>query len=93
MLKIEISKRAEKFIRTLSAKQKRQITGKILDLRINPEPHDSMRLKGYEQYRRADLGEYRIVYFVRDSVVLVIVPVGKRNDDEIYKSGGSRHSA
>lgn len=85
MLKIEISKRAEKLIRTLSAKQKRQITGKILDLRTNPEPHDSIKLKGYEQYRRTDIGEYRIIYFVRDSVVLVIFLAGKRNDDDIYK--------
>ena len=85
MLKIEISKRAEKFIRSLPAKQKRQITRKIFDLRINPEPHDSIRLKGHEQYRRADIGEYRIIYFVRHSVVLVIFLAGKRNDDDIYK--------
>ena len=85
MLKIEISKRAEKFIRTLPAKQKRQITGKILDLRTNAEPHDSSKLKGYEHYRRADIGEYRIVYFVRDSVLLVVLLVGKRNDDDVYK--------
>jgi mRNA interferase RelE/StbE len=85
MLKIEISKRVEKFIRVLPIKQKRQITGKILDLRLNPEPHDSIKLRGYEQYRRTDIGEYRIIYFVRESVVLVIFLVGKLNDDEVYK--------
>ena len=85
MLKIEISRRAEKFIRTLPSKQKRQIAGKILDLRTDPAPHDSIRLKGYDQYRRADIGEYRIIYFVRDSSILVIFLVGKRNDDDIYK--------
>ncbi len=88
MLKIEISKRAEKFIRKLPAKQQRQIAGKILELRSDPEPHDSIKLKGYEQYRRTDIGEYRIVYFVRDSVVLVVLLVGKRNDDEVYKQLG-----
>lgn len=72
MLKIDISRRAEKFIRKLPAKQKRQIIAKILDLRVNPEPHDSIRLKGYEQFRRADVGEYRIIYHVRDSTVLVV---------------------
>lgn len=85
MLKIEISKRSEKFIRTLPPKQQRQVTSKILDLRTNPEPHDSTKLKGYEYYRRADIGEYRIVYFVRDSVLLVVLLVGKRNDDDVYK--------
>jgi mRNA interferase RelE/StbE len=85
MLKIEISKRAEKFIRNLPAKQARQIAFKLNELRTDPEPHDSQKLKGYEVYRRADVGEYRIVYFVRESVVLIIVLVGKRNDDEVYK--------
>jgi mRNA interferase RelE/StbE len=85
MLRIEISKRAEKFIRALPAKQKRQITFKIQELRVNSEPHDSIRLKGYEQYRRADIGEYRIIYFVRESMILIIFLVGKRNDDDIYK--------
>lgn len=85
MLKIEISKWAEKFIRKLPAKQARQIAVKISELRSSPEPHDSQRLKGYDQFRRVDVGEYRMVYFVRESVVLIIVLVGKRNDDEVYK--------
>ena len=85
MLKIEISKRAEKFIRKLPPKQARQVSAKILELRSNPEPHDSKPLKGYEQYRRTDFGEYRIVYFVREAVVLIVVLVDKRNDDEVYK--------
>jgi mRNA interferase RelE/StbE len=85
MLKIEISKRAEKFIRTLPAKQKRQVITKVSDLRVNSEPHDSIRLKGCGQYRRTDIGEYRIICFVRESVVLIILLIGKRNDDEVYK--------
>lgn len=85
MLKIEISKRAEKFIRKLPAKQARQIALKLNELRSNPEPHDSQKLKGYDKYRRADIGEYRIVYFVRESVVLIVALIGKRNDDEVYK--------
>ena len=85
MLRIEVNKRAEKFIRKLPAKQARQITAKIIELRSNPKPHDSKPLRGYERMWRADVGEYRIVYFVRNSVLLVILLVGKRNDDEIYK--------
>lgn len=85
MLKVEISKRAEKFIRKLPSKQARQVAVKIFELRSNPEPHDSQKLKGYEQFRRADIGEYRIVYFVHKSVILIIVLVGKRNDDDVYK--------
>ncbi len=85
MLKIELTKRADKFIDSLPAKQKRQITAKILELRNNPEPHDSIRLKGFEKYRRTSVGEYRIVYYVQDSILLIVVLVGKRNDDDVYK--------
>lgn len=85
MLKVEISKRAEKVIRKLPEKHARQVALKINELRSNPEPHDSQKLKGHDYFRRADIGEYRIVYFVRESVVLVVVLLGKRNDDEVYK--------
>ena len=49
----------------------------------NPEPHDSKELKGYP-YRRADIGEYRIVYRVEGDVLKITV-VGKRNDSDVYK--------
>lgn len=84
MLKIDLSKRAQKFLQQLPPKQVRQLTTKILELRTHPEPIDSSKLKGYEHYRRADFGEYRIVYFVRDEVLMIVL-VGKRNDDEIYR--------
>lgn len=83
MLKIEISKRAAKFLKELHGKQARQVGTKIQELRSNPLPHDSIQLKGYP-YRRTDIGEYRIVYFVENDVLRIHV-VGKRNDDEVYK--------
>jgi mRNA interferase RelE/StbE len=83
MLKIDISKRSKKFLEKLPPKQARQLTTKILELRTQPEPPDSIKLKGYEHYRRTDVGEYRIVYFVKDDVLMIVL-VGKRNDDEIY---------
>lgn len=85
MLKIDIAKRAAKFIDSLPAKQKRQITAKILELGNNPEPQDSIQVKGFKQFRRTSVGEYRIIYHVQDSVLLIIVLVGKRNDDDVYK--------
>lgn len=84
MLKIDISKRSQKFLAKLPPKQARQLTTKILELRTNPEPADSTKLKGYDHYRRTDFGEYRIVYFVHGDVLMIYI-VGKRNDDEIYK--------
>jgi len=84
MLKIEISKRSAKFLQKLNPKQARQLATKIQELRSNPEPHDSQQLKGFAPLRRADVGEYRIVYVVEEDTVKIAL-VGKRNDDEIYK--------
>ena len=84
MYKLDISKSAGKFISGLGAKQYRQVVSTILKLRENPEPHDSKQLVGSPEYRRTDVGEYRIVYRVDGDTVKIAV-VGKRNDIEIYK--------
>lgn len=84
MRRIDVYKRAEKFIRKLPPKQTRQIVAKITALAENAEPSDMIILKGHELLRRVDVGEYRIIYFV-DPKTLHIVLVGKRNDDEVYK--------
>ena len=49
-----------------------------------PCPSDAKMMKGSRQHRRADVGEYRIVYQVADGILLVDL-VGKRNDDEVYR--------
>jgi mRNA interferase RelE/StbE len=52
-------------------------------LMANPRPTDVERLRGYE-YSRVTVGEYRVIFDVRDSV-LRVVAIGKRNDDEVYR--------
>ncbi len=84
MLKIDITKSAGKFIKKLPPKQYRQVVGTMLSLRENSKPHDSEQLKGYPQYQRVDIGEFRIIYrFDKDIVYIALV--GKRNDNEVYK--------
>jgi mRNA interferase RelE/StbE len=84
MLKIDITKSAGKFIKKLPLKQFKQVVGTVLGLRENPNPHDSKQLIGYPEYRRVDIGEYRIIYRV-DTGTVYIATIGKRNDDEVYK--------
>ena len=84
MLKIDITKSAGKFIKKLPPKQFKQVVGTILGLRENPKPHDSKQLIGYPEYKRVDIGEYRIIYRVNTGTVY-IATIGKRNDDEVYK--------
>ena len=84
MLKIDITKSAGKFIKTLPPKQFKQVVGTIFGLRENPKPYDSKPLIGYPEYKRVDIGEYRIIYRV-DTGTVYIATIGKRNDDEVYK--------
>ncbi|MDM8524331.1 type II toxin-antitoxin system RelE/ParE family toxin [Desulfococcaceae bacterium HSG8] len=68
MYKLDITKSAGKFISRLQAKQYRQVVSTIFKLRENPEPHDSKQMIGRPEYRRADIGEYRIIYRVKDAI-------------------------
>ncbi len=83
MLKLDITRKAKKFLDRLDAKQFRQISRKIFSLMENPNQHDTHQLAGYE-YKRADQGEYRIIYRVEGDCLMVAL-IGKRNDDEVYK--------
>jgi len=84
MLKVQISKKSQKFLKELPAKQQNQIALKIRDLRQNGHGADSIHLKGSAWYR-VDIGEYRIIYDIEDEELLIIPLVGKRNDGEVYK--------
>ena len=72
-----------RFLDTLPPKQYRQVTRKIIMLMANPQSADAERLKGYD-YSRVTVGEYRIIFDVRESV-LRVVAIGKRNDGEVYR--------
>jgi mRNA interferase RelE/StbE len=83
MLKLLVSKKAQKFLDDRPPKQFRQIVKKVFALLENPKPHDSEELRGYP-YLRNDIGEYRIIYDVQGDTLRLIL-VGKRNDDEVYR--------
>jgi mRNA interferase RelE/StbE len=82
-LKLLVSKWAYTFLDNLPPKQFRQVLRKVLALLERPRPHDTEQLKGYP-FLRTDVGEYRIVYDVQGDTLMLLL-VGKRNDDDIYK--------
>lgn len=85
MLKLEISKPAARFVQTRQPKHQRQIIARVQALREQPLPPDSRPLQSGERGdRRADIGEYRIVYRIEDGTLHVML-IGKRNDDEVYR--------
>ena len=83
MRKLNLTHDALKFLKALDAKQFKQVVGKLFDLMKDPAPSDSRTLSGYDG-RRADVGEFRVVYRF-DSDSLFIDLIGKRNDDEVSR--------
>ena len=83
VLPLSLSKASVRFLDTLPPKQHRQVTRKIIMLMADPQPADAERLKGYE-YSRVTVGEFRVIFDVRDGFVRVIA-IGKRSDDEVYR--------
>ena len=84
MREVNLSKDAGKFLKKLPPKHRRQMAERILGLSENPLAVDTSKLRGYDDYRRADIGEYRIIYRFSQSMVFVTL-LGKRNDDEVYR--------
>ena len=80
---LDLSTRAGKALADLENKQFKQVAVKMLSLLRNPFPNDSEKLIGSD-YRRVDIGEYRIVYDVQDGVIRVLA-VGPRNDGTVYR--------
>jgi len=84
LYKLDITTDALNFTKKIPPKQFKQIFTAIMDLLINPKPHDSRLLKGYIDLYRKEVGEYRIIYRFDDAIVYVLL-IGKRNDDDVYK--------
>jgi mRNA interferase RelE/StbE len=85
MLRLRLSKDASDFLPTRQPKHQRQIAAKIQTLRDDPSPIDSKAIIGQRrEFRRADIGEYRIIYRV-EADTLFVAAIGKRNDDEVYR--------
>jgi mRNA interferase RelE/StbE len=81
---VNTSKSADDFLKSLPPKQFKQVFTKAWELRSNPRPHDSIKLSGFDDKYRTDIGEYRIIYTFDDTIVNVET-IGKRNDGDIYK--------
>ncbi len=80
MYKIELTKSAEKGIKSIAKSAIKRVSSKIDSLAENPRPQGSKKLKGEELWR-VRIGNYRVVYFIKDIVKIVeIVRIGHRKD-------------
>lgn len=82
---VEIAPAAQRDIKKarkgLSKKDFKAIFDAITDLETTPRPKQAKKLSGGNSLYRLRIGNYRVVYQVRDSQVLILVlKVGDRKD-------------
>ncbi|MEA5600124.1 type II toxin-antitoxin system RelE/ParE family toxin [Nostoc sp. UHCC 0252] len=78
---IELSNKAAKQLKKLSADIRDKINEKILELADNPRPSGVVKLENTGNKYRIRVGNYRILYEIQDDVLIVkVVRVGHRRD-------------
>ncbi len=81
--KIEFKKSAVKELKALPKPYLKAVTEAIGALASNPRPEGSIKLSGAEAYR-IRIGVYRVVYEIRDDVLVVtVIRIGHRK--EVYR--------
>ncbi|MEO5921370.1 MAG: type II toxin-antitoxin system RelE/ParE family toxin [Pseudolysinimonas sp.] len=78
--RVEVRPAAERALRRIDAQDRPRIRGAIALLARDPRPPASRKLKGRDGFR-VRVGAYRVLYTVRDEVLLiVVVTLGHRRD-------------
>ncbi len=81
--KLNIARKAQKFLATVSTTDYQRIKESILNLAQNPRPPNCLKLKGREAWR-IRVGDYRVIYEIADEIVTIaVVEIGHRR--EIYR--------
>lgn len=80
--RIKIAKRAKRDIKKFDPDVQKQIREAIDGLALNPRLQSSKLMKGrYKGYRRERMGDYRVIYEVRDKkLIVLVIRVGHRRD-------------
>ena len=80
MYRIVLKKRAKKFLDGLTDKERRRI---ISAIRLLPDGEDIKKLKGYSDLFRLRIGDYRVIYTVKNGqCVILVMDIGNRG--QIY---------
>jgi len=83
--KLVIARSAQKDIKKLPRPTRTRVIKNIHQLRLQPRPQSSEKLKGLKASYRLRLGDYRIIYRIQNgTLVIIIVDVGHHRD--IYKN-------
>ena len=78
---LEISRTAEKQLRTMPVDAQRRLVRAMLALPDDPFPPGSRKLSGHDDVFRIRVGVYRVVYDVTEAtLVIIILKIGHRKD-------------
>ena len=83
--RIEFTPAADQDFRSLPHDAQRRLRPKIDALAKNPRHHGAETLAGEKDLYRIRVGDYRVVYQIRDEVLLVVL-VRIRHRREVYRS-------
>lgn len=80
MYKVRIERKAQKKLSKIPEPYYSNLKAAILDLGNDPRPQGCKKLKGRDGYR-IRVADYRIIYEISDSILLVdVIDLGHRKD-------------
>lgn len=83
--RIEFTRAAGKDLDRIAPPGRNRIIRKTMELARNPRPAGVKKLAGADDLYRIRVGNYRVIYQVRDKIVTVtVVRIGHRRD--VYKA-------
>lgn len=86
--KVAFTQRATREFNSLPRQAQVRLAPRIEALADEPRPHGVRKLTAEEELYRIRVGDYRVIYTIRDDELLVlVVDVGNRR--EIYRRGWS----
>ncbi|MEN8181467.1 MAG: type II toxin-antitoxin system RelE/ParE family toxin [Myxococcota bacterium] len=79
--RVLISRPAEKTLATTQARMRERILSAIRSLRADPRPRGCTKLTGTDDLWRIRVGDFRVIYTVRDEELeVLVVKVAQRKD-------------
>ncbi len=71
--KVLVTRSAKKELKRLSKKDTKRIAVALQNLAIEPRPKACLKLKGYDNLWRLRSGNFRIIYSIKDQILIVEV--------------------
>ena len=78
--RVELKPSAERDLTALHRRDRVRVARKIDALATEPRPAGVEKLKGAQDLWRAQVGDYRLIYAIKDDALVVLVSISHRRD-------------